>query len=186
MILSGAFHVLSLLPTTWNELIDKFDMSIVWAFAAVIAIVIIIFIWNLSLTPYRTYKKQQSQIAERDRQIVELKQQIRQLREKKIDMNGLQVLEYMAKHSGLETKREIESALATAAARGLITVEAMALNVARVLPVRPEVFETYIFILEPEMGGRICREDYPAYALYHLPMFCRAEIEFHWPPKESR
>lgn len=64
MILSGAFHIISLLPASFHELIDKFDMSIVWAFSAIIAIVIIVFIWNLSLTPYRIYKEQQSLIDE--------------------------------------------------------------------------------------------------------------------------
>ena len=185
MILSGAFHIISLLPASFHELIDKFDMSIVWAFSAIIAIVIIVFIWNLSLSPCRIYKEQQLAIVDKDRRIAKLEQELAEVQRQNSDgdMSDSEVLEYALKNSNLTTKYEIETALRKAALRkhNPITVFVQPSGDSIWRPVPQDIFETHAIRLSKDDTGHVFNFRNSEAEPYGMaPYFWRDQIERLW------
>jgi hypothetical protein len=184
--------ILSILLLQWfglfpKESPDVFEKILI-PILVLVAFLILRFVWRyVFLVPHALYKRND-----------ELTKQLQQF---KIGctMTGSEALEYMAEHSGLETKRQIESALSVAAFKGEIDVEAMRRDDFDVwkgddrhLPVESSIFRHATFVLEPQterwkqrfgyseenakMGGSISRLDDRSKILYDCPMFSRAQI----------
>jgi hypothetical protein len=169
---------------------------------------VLFWVFCVAGAPTRIRVKDQSLIALRDQQIIDLEREITLLRAREealkqsgCDMSGGEVYDYMKLNSGFETVREFETELSVKAYEEKLTVYAMAMDSTKWLQVKKDVFLNHTFRLAPKepvaaeddpwgvireiqrMGGRICLETDHNKRAYECPQFCRAQIEFFWPPK---